>query len=208
MKSTLHILFAVIVTTLCVLYSSPGETREATFKLSPGLAVFEGLRQNTVAPGVNQWIRKYSFIVDAEFAIETFEHWYPLIDIDYSRTMWRLRDATGEDEGSIDMLGFYCGLKYVIHEHDMPNLTDDFIDHSRYWFGAGVGPAYSRVRSSVASYSASGTAWDLGLMAGGGFEYFFSRVFGVGVQVKMNYVNYKDNYFVIFGGPTLSGRFK
>lgn len=110
----------------------------------------------------------------------------------------------GQHSDHLDLYAPTGGIKWVGFE-DTP-YQGDFFDKTRWWFGVQVGPYYSYSRLAV--IIPRGKAADFGFNISGGFDVIATKHWAPGFQVKMHYVHFgPDDFLLTTFGPHLVFRF-
>ncbi len=192
--------------------------REVSFRLSSGLgALFK------FDDGLESHVNRFLFIMpDAEIDVQIYKHVFGTAAFDYVRTtgsgVYDIYKING-----MNIYGISFGAKYV-SKYEKPMAGGNFMDNSRYWIAAAVGPYITDINLSSSSGAASVKSTNFGLNFGTGFDYYIYPNIGLGLQVKMHYVrfsgdfsgniggspisyHYNDDYMIFSAGPVLSGRF-
>ncbi len=113
--------------------------------------------------------------------------------------------------GGVDIYGFPLGIRYVVLQRDLPNRVTAGMDNLRFWVGASMGPYMmdEEITVNIGGRNSHGSSTNaaLGVNAHAGFDYFFSRHIGLGVQGKFQYLLFDNNVMIVSGGPSIIGRF-
>ncbi len=147
-------------------------------------------------------------LLDTELAVQIYGGWFGTANFLYGHTKWK---SSSQGSG-IDIYAPTFGVKYqrVIDEH-MPHEGRMFLDKSRYWFGVALGPYITHASAAAipvgGPFSLGRNSVDIGVNSSAGFDYFFHSYFGAGLQVKVHWANFDENYFIFSGGPRIVGRF-
>lgn len=181
-----------------LLLSSAAQAREFNLKFSPGWGYLWLLNDQAFN------IRKFpDLMLNLEGAVEATRHLYPMIEVMYAHSSQKNKWFAG----GLDMIGIGFGLKALVKPADYDPETGDILDRARYWFSVAPGPYITMIASNTGGNDAGVTKVRFGIDVGAGIEYYFSSHWGVGGQVKMIYVGYSDDYFILNIGPSLCARF-
>lgn len=171
--------------------------REVIAHFSPNIGYLT-LADTANAMPVEQFIFA---LLDSGVDVQIYRQFFATGSFIYGRTAFK-----APSNGSLNTYGFTFGLKLVSRETiSQPFLT--FLDHSRFWFAAQVGP-YIMQGSDSSGLVAVPDEVDIGANGGVGYEYYFHPNIAVGLGAKLNYIKYSLDDFVIFSaGPVIVGRF-
>lgn len=179
-----------------------GRGHEIQIRLAPQFGVLARENQNVL----NQAFKKFILLLpEANVSFQITSKWF----ISSTFTYARIRDkqsvnALGvRQHGHADVYGITTGVRIVSSTEDPSE--GDFFDDTRWWLNLEAGPYITHVRSPIIG---NNDEMSFGLNAGAGFDYFFHRVFGTGLQIKLHYVTYSpDDYFLFSFGPHLTAKF-
>lgn len=171
-----------------------------------------------VDDALKPYLKKFLYIMpDTEVDIQLYKRIFATASFMYMRTT-----GSGIDL-DLNLYGISFGAKYVSKDEIKPQ-GDDFLDKSRFWIGAAVGPYITNLEASIIGVDLSATSTNFGFNFGTGFDYYIYPNLGLGLQLKMHYVrfngnisgtaggnsasvNYGDDYMLISGGPSIMWRF-
>ncbi len=176
--------------------------RETSIRLSPMIAYL-------VPAGDDLKVKKLVYLMfDAEADVQIQGNWYATGSFTYAHTKWE----SASQGGGMNTYAPSFGVKYAVYFGDVEPVANTIIaNRSRYFFSLAAGPYITSVSAAAIPaggyFSTSRTAVDIGVNAGAGFDYYFHPNVGWGVQMKMHYVAFDENYFIIAGGPHLAFRF-
>ncbi|MFA4875575.1 MAG: tetratricopeptide repeat protein [bacterium] len=144
-------------------------------------------------------------LLDGGVDVQIWRNWFATFDFLYGHTKWN-NNMQGD---GMNIFGPTFGIKYVLMEYDWTRPKDTPLDKSRYWFSLSVGPYITHLSAAAASnaFTDSTKKVDVGANLGAGFEYYFHPNVGAGLQVKLHYIGFDENYFIFTAGPCLVGRF-
>lgn len=156
---------------------------------------------------INKKLKSFDYILlNTDLDIQIYRNWFATGSFIYSHAFYN--DPVG---GGIDIFGIPFGIRYVLLESDYVAYTTDIIDRLRYWVGASVGPYIKNESITIdlgaRSTHGSSTNTAVGVGAHIGFDYFLGPNIGLGIQVKVQYINFDDDIIIFSGGPSLIGRF-
>ncbi|HPQ81560.1 MAG TPA: tetratricopeptide repeat protein [bacterium] len=174
---------------------------EVNLRFTPSAAALLGIDSS-----VSSFINPYSALFfDTELDVQIYKRLFGAASFLYGHTFSKT-GPTGSSLSS-DIYGVGLGLKLVSRD----KITDPFVtflDRSRFWAMAQVGPYISSGSVTLTSAGTTSTKTSFGANVGVGFEYYFIPNFAMGLSVKAHFVNMDiDQYFMMTGGPTFVGRF-
>lgn len=172
--------------------------REIAVRFTPSFGYFVKVDDANRMP-----VEKTVFLLlDTDAHLQIYKHFFGQASFVYGRTTFR-----PPSNGSINIYGLSFGLKIMSRQEvSEPFLT--FLDRSRFFASAGVGPYIIQGNDASGTIVVPGTKTSLGVNGGAGYEYFFHPNIAIGITAKMHWVNYTLDQFVLFQvGPTITGRF-
>lgn len=183
-------------------WAFPVHGGEVHLRMANHFGVMGRMQQNVF----NQAFKKF-IITNPEGSLEVqfSPHWFGSFSFSYAR----VRDKPFTNAGGTRVKGHAnlwmpsVGVKIVSSAVD-PS-TGDFFDDTRWWFGAEAGPYITEVNSPIIGGNKD---IDIGFNIGAGFDYFFKKHWGVGIETKTHYAHYSpDDYILFMFGPHLLYRF-
>lgn len=199
MKKRIGIFLSLLILSLPV-WSAHG--REIQIRLAPQFGVLGRENQQVL----NRALKKFILLMpEANVSVQITSKWFISSSLIYARIRDKqFFDAFGvRQNGHADVYGATLGVKIVSSTEDPSE--GDFFDDTRWWFSLETGPYVTDVQSPIIG---NNSEMSFGLNAGAGFDYFFHRIFGVGLQTKFHYVTYSpDDYFLFSFGPHLTAKF-
>lgn len=182
--------------------------REVIFRFTPNIGGFFKFGQSD-DPLIRKLgvtsrpIREFVyFMLNPELDVQLYKPWFLIMSFTYANARYKKPLS-----GGINMFGPSLGIRYVLMENRYVSDDDLFLDKSRYWVGAQLGPYVTYQRVSEGAISGSRTDVDFAMRAGAGFDYFFNDHIGIGGQLDVQYIAYIDDYIILSGGPSILGRF-
>jgi tetratricopeptide (TPR) repeat protein len=153
-------------------------------------------------------VKEFIYLMfDTGVDVQLYRRWFATVSFLYAHTKWQ----SFAEGGGMNIYLPTVGIKYVGMEADYPEPGETFLDKSRYWFSLGVGPGITDLSGANANtggaFANSRTSVDFGLSGGLGVDYYFHPNVGVGLEFKVHYVAFDENYVMIGGGPHVVGRF-
>lgn len=141
-------------------------------------------------------------LLDTDAHIQIYKHFFGQASFIYGRTTFK-----PPSDGSLNIYGLTFGLKIMSRtEVSEPFLT--FLDRSRFFASAAVGPYIIQGNDASGTVVVPGTKTSVGVNGGIGYEYFFHPNIAIGITMKLHWVDYTLDQFVLYQvGPTITGRF-
>jgi len=157
--------------------------------------------------GIRKRLTQFVYILlNADLDLQMYRNWFVTGSFIYSHAFYK-----NPVDGGINIFGFPFGIKYALLEDDYDSDGDSFLDRSRYWVGGFVGPyvKYESITINLGARKTHGSSTNVAVGVGAhtGFDYFISSNFGLGIQVKVQYIYFDDDLIIFSGGPSLIGRF-
>ncbi len=173
--------------------------REVSARFSPNIGYFLNV-------GDQLNVNKFMYLLfDGGVDVQIWQAWFATANFFYGHTKWQ----NNMQGNGMNIYAPTFGVKYVLREDQWTRPKDTVLDKSRYWFSLSVGPYITDLSGAANSipFSAGTKEVDVGANAAAGVEYYFVPNVGAGLQVKLHFVNFDENYFIVTGGPSIIGRF-
>lgn len=184
-------------------FHEQNERREILLRVGPRFGAVSKLDPIVLDNVLKQFIVVFP---DGNLDVQITGNWFASLSFAYARVRGKLGSLINGLEGHANIYAPTAGVKLMSSLNN--TATGDFLDDSRWWCGLEFGPYITNLNASLGSISGSKTDTDFGFNFGVGFDYFFHEHWATGIEVKVHYVDYSlDDYILFSFGPHLTARF-
>ncbi|MBI3540723.1 MAG: hypothetical protein HY073_01035 [Deltaproteobacteria bacterium] len=175
------------------------EKREILLRVGPRFGTVAKLDPVVLDTAVERFITVFP---DGNLDVQIAGRWFGSLSFAYARVRGKLA------LGNANVYAPTAGVKLISSWGNAG--SGDFFDDSRWWCGLELGPYITNLSDAMtgALPGLPKTKADFGFNVGAGFDYFFHEHWATGIEVKIHYVSYSpDDYVLVSFGPHLTARF-